>query len=107
MVGLLAAAFEEVFYFGEEAGGFRGAFAVSLAFGFEFFEQFTLALGQALRGFDGDLDIHVAAGGAAQLGEAFAAQAELFAGLGARRDFDAGFAAVDGGDFDVAAEFGT
>ena len=93
--GLGAAAFEECLGLGEEAFGFRAALAVALGFGFEFLEEFALALGEVLGGFDGDLDVHVAAGGAAEHGEALAAEAKLFAGLGAWRDLHAGLGAEE------------
>ena len=71
---------------------------------FEFLEQFTLATGQVLRRLDGHLNIHVATRRAAQHGETLAAQAELVAGLGARGDLHLCLAAIDRGDFHVAAQ---
>ena len=70
----------------------------------ELLEQLALAPGQVPRRLDGDLDIHVAALGAAQHGEAFGAQAELVARLRAGGNLHLGPAAVDRGHLDFAAE---
>src|SRR6185312_13650446 len=56
------------------------------------------------RRLDADLSVHVAARGAAQHRHAFAAQAELMAGLCAGRDRHLGARAIDRRHFDRAAE---
>src|SRR5690606_10051707 len=65
-----------------------------------------LLLGELNRGFDADLDIHVAAGGRAQHAHALALEAELLAGLGPGRDVHLGARALDGRHLDGAAESG-
>ena len=72
----------------------------------ELLQQVPLALGEMPGRLDGDLDVHVAAGGAAQDREALAAQAELVAGLGACGNFHLRAAAVDGGHLHIAAKRG-
>ena len=68
--------------------------AAALAQGFvKLFEQFLLVLGEFDGCFDGDVAIQIARMTAAHTLNAFAAQAELLAGLGALGDVDGGFAA--------------
>src|SRR5207248_2381852 len=102
---LFAQVFEEFLDAGEEALAFGIGLAV-LAGVFEFAQQFLLAFGQVNRRLDDRVDVHVAAQVRAQHAHALAAQAELVARLGARRDRDAGAAALNGRHFDRAAERG-
>jgi len=78
--------------------------AAAFAQGFiELFEQLLLVLGELDRRFHRDVAVQVARVAAAHAFDAFAAQAELLAGLRALRDVDGGFAAQRG-HFDLATE---
>src|ERR1700761_8026005 len=74
------------------------------AFRLELLQQFALTLRQVLRRFHRDMDEHVTARRAAQNREAFAAKAELIAGLRARRYFHFGPRAVHHRNFDFGAQ---
>src|SRR5205085_2767726 len=84
---LFAQVFEEFLDAGEEALAFGVGLAV-LAGVFEFAQQFLLTFGQVNRRHDYRVDVHVAAQVRAQHAHALAAQAELVARLGARRNLD-------------------
>src|SRR5688500_2630641 len=79
-----ALAVEEIFDAREEAGALRARLLVALSL--ELFQQLALALGQALRGLDLDLDVHVAVHLGAQHRHALALQAELCDAFRALRD---------------------
>src|SRR5690606_3858529 len=102
--GLDPAAFEELLHAGEEAGAFGARILV--AFTLELLEQLALALGQVLRRFDLNLNVHVAVGLRAEHGHAFALEAELLAALRTFRDLHACDAAFDRRHLDLAAERG-
>src|SRR5215212_7035628 len=76
----------ELLHLGEEAFALGGGAAVLVGLRFELLQEFALAARQVLRRFHRHLHVHVAAGGAAQHGEALAAQTELVARLRAGRD---------------------
>ena len=82
---------------------FATAFAEGLV---QLFEEFALVLGELYRGLYAHVAIQVAGVAASHALDAFAAQAEGFAGLRAFGDVDAGFAGAvfaKGGHFDLAA----
>src|SRR6185437_7177704 len=97
---------EELLHLGEEALAFRVALVVGHRFRLELLHELALPAGEVLRRLDGDLDVEIAARRAAQHGKALPAQAELVAGLGARRNFHPRLAAVDRRHLDLAAEGG-
>ena len=91
----------ELLHLGEEAFGFRMGAGDCCRLRLRIPAAILLPLGQFDRRFDADLDIEVAAAGAAQDRHALAAQAELLARLGAGRDGDLAARAVDGRHLDL------
>src|SRR5208337_5386923 len=70
----------------------------------EFFEKVPLLARQILRRLHLDLNVKVARKLRAQNRHSLSTQAELLAGFGALRHFDAGAAAIDGGHLDLSAK---
>ena len=95
-VFLKSATFEEITDLGKEAAVFRACLGVIVTrFFLELFKKFALALGQVMRCFHRDLNVHVATGRRPQYGEALAAQAEGFTCLRPRRNADTGAASIN------------
>src|SRR5689334_20662342 len=96
------AAAEEVLDLGEEAGGLGlgGTGGQLLELG----QQLLLLLGEVLRRFDRDLNIHVAGLAGAQHRHALGRDAEAPAGLGSGGHLHFGLALVDGRHLELAAQ---
>lgn len=101
MVDLLLT--EEIFHFVEEAAG--GGLVVNGHGLLELLDQLALRLGELAGDLDDNLHDHVAASGFVEMGNAFAAQLDLFAALRAFRNSQRDFA-VDALDFNFVAEDG-
>src|SRR5579883_903972 len=92
---------EHLLHLAEEAFGFGAGLAAGLL---EFLEQLLLLGGEIGRRLDADLDVHVAMLRRTDDRHALAAQPELMAGLGPRRNVDARHLAVERRHLDRAAE---
>src|SRR5581483_4119325 len=97
-----AAAVPKLFQAGEE--GFGLGMSARAAGAFELAQQILLLPGQLDRGLDRQLHVKIAALTAAQDRHALGLQPELAAGLGAFGNGDLGAAAIQGRNFDAAAE---